>query len=57
MGIYAHYNRNLAESFLRDIRNGATTWPTFADGLAAQRVLTAIRASLDESRWVAIDAV
>jgi predicted dehydrogenase len=56
MGIYAHYNRNLAESFLRDIRAGATSWPTFADGLAAQRVLAAIRTSLDASRWVDIAA-
>ena len=57
MGIYAYYNRNLAESFLRDIRAGATSWPTFADGLAAQRVLSAIRTSMDESRWVDIAAV
>jgi len=54
MGIYAHYNSNLIASFLADIRNGATSWPTFADGLAAQRVLAAIRTSLDESRWVDI---
>ena len=51
MGILFHYNRRLAESFIRDIRNGATTWPSFADGLAAQRVLAAIRTSLDEARW------
>ena len=57
MGIFAHYNRNLAESFLRDIRDGAASWSTFGDGLAAQRVLTAIRASLDESRWVDIATV
>jgi predicted dehydrogenase len=51
LGIYAHYNRRLAESFVRDIRAGAVSWPSFADGLAAQRVLAAIRDSLDERRW------
>jgi predicted dehydrogenase len=52
LGIYAAYNRRLAESFVRDIRAGVTTSPSFADGLAAQRVLAAIRTSLDEQRWV-----
>lgn len=55
MGIYAYYNRNLMEHFHADIRAGRTSWPTFADGLAVQRVLAAIRASLDEGRWVEID--
>jgi predicted dehydrogenase len=52
LGIYAAYNRRLAESFVSDIRAGVTTSPSFADGLAAQRVLAAIRTSLDEQRWV-----
>lgn len=52
LGIYAAYNRRLAESFVGDIRAGVTTSPSFADGLAAQRVLAAIRTSLDEGRWV-----
>ncbi|MEZ4520740.1 MAG: Gfo/Idh/MocA family oxidoreductase [Thermomicrobiales bacterium] len=56
MGILFHYNRRLAESFIRDIRDGQTTWPSFADGLAAQRVLAAIRTSMDEARWVEIEA-
>jgi predicted dehydrogenase len=51
LGIYAHYNRRLAASFVRDIRAGQVSWPSFADGLAAQRVLAAIRVSLDEQRW------
>lgn len=55
MGILFHYNRRLAESFIRDIRDGATTWPSFADGLAAQRVLAAIRTSLDEARWAEVE--
>lgn len=52
LGIYSHYNRRLAESFVHDIRAGRTTWPTFADGLAAQRVLHALGTSLAERRWV-----
>jgi predicted dehydrogenase len=52
LGIYAHYNRRLVDSFVRDIRAGAVSWPSFVDGLAAQRVLAAIRVSLDERRWV-----
>lgn len=53
LGIYARYNRRLAESFISDIRGaGASSSPNFADGLAAQRVLAALRTSLDEQRWV-----
>jgi len=54
LGIFAHYNRGLAESFVNDIRAGVVTGPSFADGLAAQRVLAAIRTSLDEQRWAAV---
>lgn len=55
LGIYSDYNRRLAESFVNDIRTGSATAPTFADGLAAQHVLAAIRTSLDEQRWVDVD--
>lgn len=51
LGIYARYNRRLAESFVNDVRNGWSSSPSFVDGLAAQRVLAAIRTSLDERRW------
>jgi predicted dehydrogenase len=54
MGILFHYNRRLVESFIRDIRSGGTSWPDFSDGLAAQRVLAAIRTSLDERRWAGV---
>ena len=56
LGIYSHYNRRLAESFVNDIRGGVTTWPSFADGLAAQRVLEALRISLAEQRWAEVSA-
>ncbi len=52
LGIYARYNKHLAESFVSDIRTRKATAPTFADGVAAQRVLAAMRTSLDEQRWV-----
>jgi predicted dehydrogenase len=55
IGIYAHYNQRLAASFIADIRAGQASSPTFADGLAAQRVLAAIRTSLDERRWVDVE--
>jgi predicted dehydrogenase len=55
LGIYSDYNRRLVASFVNDIRTGSATAPTFADGLAAQRVLAAIRTSLDERRWVNVD--
>ncbi|MDQ3549474.1 MAG: Gfo/Idh/MocA family oxidoreductase, partial [Chloroflexota bacterium] len=51
LGIFSRYNQRLVESFIHDIRTGEETSPTFADGLAAQRVLAAIRTSLDEQRW------
>lgn len=54
LGIFAYYNRGLAESFVNDIRTGVVTWPSFADGLAAQHVLSAIRTSLDEQRWATV---
>jgi predicted dehydrogenase len=55
LGIYSDYNRRLAGCFVSDVRTGSVTAPTFADGLAAQRVLAAIRTSLDEQRWVVVE--
>jgi predicted dehydrogenase len=55
LGIYAHYNRRLAASFVADVRAGAVSWPSFADGLAVQRVLAALDTSLREQRWSAVD--
>lgn len=52
LGLLAHYNNRLDAGFIDDIRRGRTTGPSFDDGLAAQRVLAAIRTSLDEGRWV-----
>ncbi len=52
LGLLADYNTRLDAGFIDDIRSGHTTGPTFDDGLAAQRVLAAIRTSLDERRWV-----
>jgi predicted dehydrogenase len=56
LGLLAHYNSRLDASFIDDIRHGRETGPTFDDGLAAQRVLAAIRTSLDERRWVEVGA-
>jgi predicted dehydrogenase len=56
LGIYASYNRRLAESFISDIHDGKTSSPSFADGLAVQHVLAAIRTSLDEQRWAEVNA-
>jgi predicted dehydrogenase len=56
LGLLAHYNARLDAGFIDDIRNGRATGPTFEDGLAAQRVIAAIRTSLDEARWVDVGA-
>jgi len=56
LGLLAHYNARLDAGFISDIRNGRATGPTFDDGLAAQRVVAAIRTSLDEGRWVDVGA-
>jgi predicted dehydrogenase len=55
LGLSAHYNAGLIQSFVTDIRRGRATGPSFADGLAAQEVLAGIRTSLDESRWVDVE--
>ncbi len=54
LGLYARYNAGLVESFIADIKTGRATSPSFADGLAVQRVLAALRVSLDEARWAAV---
>ncbi len=54
LGLFARYNAGLIDSFVGDIRSGRRTGPDFGDGLAVQRVLTAIRMSLDEGRWVEV---
>jgi predicted dehydrogenase len=51
IGLSFRYNSGLVESFVDDLRAGRSSSPSFADGLAAQRVLRAIRTSLDERRW------
>ena len=56
LGLLAHYNQRLDTSFVRDIRTGSASPPSFEDGLAAQRVLAAIRTSLDERRWAEVRA-
>lgn len=55
LGLSARYNARLVESFVRDVRAGRASGPSFADGLAAQQVLSAIRTSLDEDRWVDVE--
>ena len=56
MGLLARYNAGLVDAFINDIRTGRGSAPSFEDGLAAQRVLAAIRTSLDEQRWVDVEA-
>jgi predicted dehydrogenase len=55
LGLLARYNAKLAESFVTDIRTGSVTGSTFDEGLETQRVLAAIRASLDTRQWVAVE--
>ena len=52
LGLFARYNDGLIASFLHDIRSRQSTGPNFGDGLAAQRVLAAVRRSLDDAQWV-----
>ncbi|MEM6666298.1 MAG: Gfo/Idh/MocA family oxidoreductase [Pseudomonadota bacterium] len=40
-----------ARDFLKAIETGSTVWPTFRDGLAVSRVITAIRASHETRSW------
>lgn len=52
LGLLARYNRRLVDSFVKNVRTRTSSGPNFSDGLASQRVLAAIRTSLDERRWV-----
>jgi predicted dehydrogenase len=52
LGLLARYDQRLINSFAQDIRAGKVTSGSFAEGLAAQRVVEAVRTSLDERRWV-----
>ena len=56
LGLLARYNARLDASFVDDVRAGRVSGASFDDGLAAQRVLGAIRKSLDEQRWVDVEA-
>jgi predicted dehydrogenase len=56
MGLLARYNTSLVEGFVNDVRNGWGSAPNFEDGLAVQRVLRAIRTSMDEERWADVEA-
>ena len=56
MGLLARYNATLVQGFVNDIRNGRGSAPSFEDGLAVQRVLRAIRTSMDEERWADVEA-
>ena len=44
----------LTRDFVEAIRNSAPAAPSFADGLAAQRVLDAALRSSEEQRWIAL---
>jgi predicted dehydrogenase len=55
LGLLARYNRQVAASFVEDVRLGQASGPGFEEGLSVQEVLAAIRTSLDEYRWVAVD--
>lgn len=48
--IFAHVTRE----FVNAIRRGVEASPSFADGLAAQRVLDAALKSAEEERWIAL---
>lgn len=54
LGLLARYNRRLIDSFMEDIAAGRSSGPSFEDGLAVQQVLSAIRTSLDDERWVTV---
>ncbi len=56
MGLLARYNTKLVEGFVQDVGNGRGSGPSFEDGLAVQRVLRAIRTSMDEQRWANVEA-
>jgi len=43
-----------ARDFLEAIADGTPRWPTFADGLAVSRVITAARVSQDNGAWTPV---
>ena len=45
---------SLTRDFVEAIRNGTPAAPSFADGLAAQRVLDAALRSSEEQRWIGL---
>ena len=45
-----------ARDFLEAIADGKSHWPTFADGLAVSRVVTAARTSHENGRWTAVQS-
>jgi predicted dehydrogenase len=55
LGLLADYNQRLVRSFVDDVRRGQGSYPSFADGFEVQKVLAAIRTSLDQQRWVDLD--
>ncbi len=44
-----------ARDFLQAIATGQPVWPTFADGLAVTRIITAARASAASGAWVTLE--
>jgi len=52
---WEHAHVHLIASFLHDIASGESTAPTFADGVACQRVLEAVERSVAEQRWQATE--
>ena len=54
---YEHTFVHEIADFVRDVAEGRDPSPSFADGLAVQRVLDAVeRSAADESRWTTVDA-
>lgn len=45
-----------ARDFLKAIETGAPVWPTFADGLAVNRVVAAAHASSRSKKWLSVSA-
>ena len=50
--LFVHEN----DAFLRAVADGGEYEPSFADGLAAQRVLAAVEASDDRGEWVTLES-
>ena len=41
-----------ARDFLAAVKAGQSQWPTFRDGMEVKRVIDAVWASVESSRWV-----